>query len=338
MTDRRAPHLSVIIVNYNSGGRLGRCLEHLGRQTFRDFEIIVIDNASTDQSIAGARPFAAADTLFVEAGENLGFAAGNNRAAARARGEWLVFLNPDAYAQDDWLAEMVAAGKRYPWADAFGSSQIAADHPDLIDGAGDVYHILGAAYRGGYGRPISELPEDGECFAPCAAAAMYRRAAFDALGGFDERFFCYGEDVDLGFRLRLSGRRAVQVRKAVVLHEGSGVTGRYSDFTVYHGNRNRIWLAYKNIPGAYYWVFAPLRLVFDIYLLARALALGFGRPYLRALRDGYGGLGKFRGDRARLQQERRMSLAEFARAVTWSPLAMLGRRTGLRPIARPSGQ
>lgn len=329
----KPPRVTIIIVNYNAGGKILRCLERLNAQTFRDFETIVIDNASTDGSAARAAEAYPSVRLMLSA-ENLGFAAGNNRAARDAKGELLAFLNPDAYADDNWLAELVRASERYPWADAFGSSQICAEQPDRIDGAGDVYHILGAAYRGGYGRSVSELPEDGECFAPCAAAAMYRRSAFEALGGFDERFFCYGEDVDLGFRLRLSGGHCVQVKAAVVAHEGSGITGRYSDFTVYHGNRNRIWLAYKNIPGVFYWVFAPLRLTFDFYLLARALSLGFGRPYLRALRDGYGGLARLRHERARIQRERRLSLTGFAKAMTWSPFAMLGRRVGVRPIER----
>ncbi|HBS33707.1 MAG TPA: glycosyltransferase family 2 protein, partial [Parvularcula sp.] len=145
------------------------------------------------------------------------------------------------------------------------------------------------------------LPGDGECFAPCAAAAMYRARVFADLGGFEERFFCYGEDVDLGFRLRLAGGRAVQVRAARVLHEGSGVSGRYSDFTVYHGNRNRIWMTYRNMPALLYWPLVPLRLLADAYLCLRAFTVGTGRAYARAVLDGYGGLPALANDRRRLQ-------------------------------------
>lgn len=328
--------VSVIIVNYNSGARLSRCLDQLARQIYRDFEVIIIDNASTDGSLdaALAQSEAVMPARVIRSEENIGFAAANNRAAQGARGDWLAFLNPDAYAERDWLSALISAANRYPWADAFGSTQLMADSPDVIDGAGDVYHILGVGYRGGYGHDAARTPDDGECFAPCAAAALYRRAAFERLGGFDERFFCYGEDVDLGFRLRLAGGHAVQVRDARVLHEGSGVTGRYSPFTVYHGNRNRIWLTYKNTPGLFYWTLLPLRLVFDLYLYVRSFSIGVGGAYRRAMIDGYRGLYQFKDDRRTIQAGRNLTLAGFAAAATWSPFALTERRIVLRPLGR----
>jgi GT2 family glycosyltransferase len=161
---------------------------------------------------------------------------------------------------------------------------------------------------------------------------MYRRSTFEALGGFDERFFCYGEDVDLGFRLRMAGGRAVQVKDARVLHEGSGVTGRYSPFTVYHGNRNRIWLTYKSTPAVVYWPLAPIRLLFDAYLLVRALMIGTGPAYARAIRDGYSSLHRFSADRKRILQGRRLKLDEFLRSVAWSPMSILRRRIDLKAV------
>ncbi|MFN0024604.1 MAG: glycosyltransferase family 2 protein [Parvularculaceae bacterium] len=326
--------LSVIIVNYNSGDRLARCLEHLSRQTYRDFEVIVVDNASADGSLGSAIASAPAplSPRVIDAGSNLGFAAANNLAAREATGEWLVFLNPDAYAERDWLSALVSASGRYPWADAFGSTQLNADNPATIDGAGDVVHVLGIPYRGHFGWPADQLPEDGECFAPCAAAAMYRRAAFLHLGGFEESFFCYGEDVDLGFRLRLAGGRSVQVKAARVLHEGSGISGRYSDFTVYHGNRNRIWMTFRNMPGALYWPLLPLRLIADAYLCLRASSAGTGRAYLRGVLDGYAGLPALAGDRRKLQRARKARLRDIAAALTWSPFKVSKREAVLAPI------
>ena len=327
MTD---PVASVIIVNFNSGGRLARCLAALAAQTRRDFETIVIDNQSSDGSERSARD---PTVRLVEAGSNLGFAAANNRAAEGAKGDWLIFLNPDAYPEPDWFARLLEGARRYPFADAFGSAQLDAKDPARLDGAGDVMHVLGIAYRGGFGWPAASLPPDGECFAPCAAAAMYRRARFIALGGFDERFFCYGEDVDLGFRLQLAGGRAVQLAGARVLHEGSGVTGRYSDFTVYHGNRNRIWLTYKNMPAEIYWPLAPLRLLVDLYLLARAFSAGVGRSYWRALRDGYGRLPEFADARRDIQKSRKAGLARIASMLAWSPHYVSRRAPRLAPVA-----
>jgi len=324
---------SVIVVNYNSAGRLKRCLEHLNRQTFRDFETIVFDNASDDNSIEQARAVST-DARIVQSSSNIGFAAANNRAAELATGAWIAFLNPDAYADPDWLEELSKGIRLYPFADAFGSAQLKAEDPSVIDGAGDVFHVLGVPYRGAFGKPATALPDDGECFAPCAAAAAYRAEAFRKLRGFDERFFCYGEDVDLGFRLRLAGGRAVQLRHARVLHEGSGITGRYSAFTVYHGNRNRIWTTFKNMPGLIYWPLLPARLLTDLYLCFRAFTIGSGPAYLRALRDGYFGLGRFWPDRRRLQRERKASLASIAAALTWSPRKVSRREAALRIIPR----
>ena len=329
------PRISVLIVNYNSGDRLARCLACLDEQTFRDFEIIVVDNASTDASIAAAKA-SGTKARFIDAGSNVGFAAGNNLAARQAAGDWLAFLNPDAYARPDWLQETIAAAERYPWADAFGSTQLMADDPDRIDGAGDAYSIFGLPYRSRFGWPAEKLPPgDGECFAPCAAAAVYRREVFDRLGGFDENFFCYCEDVDLGFRLRLSGGRAVQLRRAVVLHEGSGVTGKKSDFTIYHGNRNRIWVIYKNMPLLALVLLFPLQFAVSLYFLARHGLIGLGPAYGRALVDGYRGHAGLGAQRRAIQAGRKISLLALVKFFTWSPIALARRDSGLRPIADP---
>lgn len=323
--------VSVIIVNYNSGDRLKRCLDHLHTQSFQDFETLVVDNASSDDSITFAQK-SALNWQLIEAGSNLGFAAGNNLGVKAAKGEWLAFLNPDAYARADWLFQLLQGAARYPAADAFGSTQIDADDPLRLDGAGDVLHVLGLAYRGHFGWPLSALPADGECFAPCAAAAMYRRETFSNLGGFDERYFCYNEDVDLGFRLRLAGGRCVQLVDAIVDHEGSGVTGRMSNFTVYHGHRNRIWMVYKNMPGLLYWPLMPLRLGFDLLMFGRSVLNGTAGAYWRGMRDGYGGLAGLSSARREQSLRRVVSARDIARALCWSPVKFARRAVKLRKI------
>lgn len=334
------PRVSVVIVNYNAGDRLRRCLAHLGAQTFRDFEVLLVDNASTDGSAAAALEEARGLNLtLLEPGENLGFAAANNLAARSAAGDWLALLNPDAYAEPDWLEQLLAASDRHPDIDAFGSLQIDALDPSRLDGAGDVLHASGIYYRGGYGAPIETAPQtDMETFAPCAAATLWRRARFEALGGFEERFFCYGEDVDLGYRHRLQDGRCVQVAAARVLHEGSGLTGARSDFSIYHGVRNRFWVFVRDTPG---WLFAALIIPHTLATLAffaRALLLGEGAPYARALRDGLGGLPDTLRERRRLQHERTASVGGIARAMSWSLMGLLGRKPALRPVRRPGPQ
>jgi N-acetylglucosaminyl-diphospho-decaprenol L-rhamnosyltransferase len=326
-TDRVA--VTVAVVNFNSGDKLRACLNCLEKQTFKDFDVIVVDNASEDDSLALAAE-AGLPFRLIRLDKNLGFAAANNLAARQARGEWLATLNPDAYAEPDWLETVIGASRRYPQAEAFGSTQFDAAAPTLLDGAGDVCSAYGFTYRGDIGRPATGIARDGECFAPCAAAAFYRRDRFLDLGGFDERFFCYAEDVDLGWRLRLAGGRAIQLRDAVVRHEGSAITGRHSPFSVYYGHRNRIWLYYKNTPLLLYLATAPLRLAADLALGLQAALRGRGGPYFRAMIDGYGGLAQFNKDRA--IWAKRGTSGEIARLMSWAPWSVFQRRAKLFPV------
>jgi len=337
MTQSASPSVTVIIVNYNAGDRLQRCFDRLAAQTFQNFETILVDNGSADHSLDHARS-ARLPVLIDEAGENLGFAAANNRAAKTAKGEWLAFLNPDAYPESDWLKSLLAAAARHPGVDAFGSTQIDASDPSLLDGAGDAYHFSGVPYRGHHGWAVEDLPPEGECFAPCAAAAMYRRSTFEALGGFEESFFCYCEDVDLGFRLRLAGGRAIQIPDARVLHEGSGVTGRRSDFTVYHGHRNRIWAWYRNMPLALLIASAPFQLIANSYLLIRFALLGEAKPYLRAMRDGFAGLPAQTASRRDIQGSRTVSTNKLAKTFAWSPLKLFRKEAKIFCGTRKSGK
>lgn len=293
------PAFSVIIVNYNGGDYLVRAVAALTAQTFRDFEAIIVDNGSTDGSIA-ALPDLDARFMVIEAGENLGFAAGNNLAALQARGDWIVTLNPDAFAAPDWLAALNRAIRRNPFATMLGSMQITADATDTFDGSGDELSMFGVAYRAGYGKPVRTYSEDFPVFGPCAAAAAYRREDFEAVGGFDERFFCYHEDVDLALKLRRLGGRAVQVHDAMVHHVGSGITGTASDFAVYHGTRNRIWTWFSSMPTGLMWGLLPLHLGANLAYLGWSLfRAGRFKPTWRGFRDGIVGVPGVLGARRR---------------------------------------
>jgi N-acetylglucosaminyl-diphospho-decaprenol L-rhamnosyltransferase len=210
------PVISLVIVNYNSGNHLTHALRAVAAQTFDNFETIVVDNCSSDDSFARAQNAAGEDArfIFVTAKSNLGFAAGSNLGAARARGDWIALLNPDAVPAPDWLEQLLGATRRHPDVVMFGSTQIDAVDPLRLDGAGDHYFATGIPWRGGRGWPVEELPSEGEVFAPCAAACLFRADVFREARGFDERFFCYVDDIDLAFRLRLMGHRCIQVSAA----------------------------------------------------------------------------------------------------------------------------
>jgi GT2 family glycosyltransferase len=318
------PWVRVVVVNYNSGDLLVRAVASLATQDDPDFEAVIVDNASGDGSID---LLVLPDARFhlIRCEENLGFAAGTNLGCHGARTDWLATLNPDAFPEPGWLAALHEATARYPEAVMFGSLQVDAEKPERLDGCGDNYSFLGINWRGGHGHPFAGLPADGECFSPCAAAALYRRQAFEAVGGFDERYFGYCEDVDLGFRLRLRGGRCIQVGGAVVRHVGSAVTGQQSAFTVYHSARNRLWTYLKNMPAALLWLSLPMHLAATAGLLWNARGGPRLRPMLLGLGHALRGLQPILAERRRVQSGRRVSTRTIARAMTWS-LGKLRRR------------
>lgn len=304
-TPSQAP-VALIVVNFNGGGYLRRCLEALSQQNFRDFHTVVVDNASTDGSADGIEERYSSVTL-LRAGANLGFAAGNNLGLKQAAGaKWIALLNPDAFPEPEWLQRLVAAAAAHPEFSFFGCRMRLADTPTRLDGTGDVYHVSGAAWRRDHGARLERgAAEPGEIFGPCAAAALYSRAALEEAGGFDERYFCYHEDVDLAFRLRLRGHRCWYAPDAVIDHVGSGITGRRSDFATYHGHRNLVWTYVKNMPGALFWLFLPLHLLFNLASIAVCAARGQLGVILRAKRDALRGLGAALAQRREIQAGRR---------------------------------
>ena len=283
--------VAVIIVNWNGADLLRQCLESLERQTRRPDRIVVVDNASTDDSLARAETHLR-DVQLVRLDANVGFAEANN-IGARAAGavDALALLNPDAVADRAWLDALVQAAERDPAAASFASQIRLAATPDYLDGAGDSYHVSGRAWRNGHRTASSDWPAtDAEVFAPCAAAALYRREAFEEVGGFDARYFCYFEDVDLGFRLRLRGHRCLYVHSAIVHHVSSALSGYRSDFAVYHGERNMVWTFVKNMPGPLLWLYLPQHLALNLAALAYYPFRRQGRAIIKAKIDALRGL------------------------------------------------
>lgn len=331
----QAPTITVCIIAYNSGPTLRTCLERLAAQTFQDFETLVIDNASPDPGDAAiAREFPSVQ--LIENSENLGFAGAGNQGARLARGRWYVLLNPDAFAQPDWLEELAGAAERYPRLLSFTSRQLMDEDPGLLDGLGDVMSGYGIPYRGGYlSRDPGDTPE-GEVFSPCGAAMMIDRALFLKLGGFDEFFFCYSEDVDLGYRLQLSGEPTLLVPSAVIRHVGSASTGgRKSEFAVFHGTRNRFYVVYKDTPAILLPVVVPLHLMGVVYISSRRENWPHAHIVWRAFKESLRGLPIILKSRRAVQRARHASAWEIARAMTWNPRDLTGRRPVIRPL-RPS--
>lgn len=284
-------------------------------QTVAPDHVLLVDNGGTGEDPAGSDEYAGIVLLKMK--ENLGFAAGNNRALEACDTEFVALLNPDAFPAPEWLERLLAAAHSQPDATAFGCRQLCYNKPNILDGIGDIYHMSGLAWRAqhGAGQQACDLVER-EIFSPCAAAALYRREALSAVGGFDEDFFCYHEDVDLGFRLRLAGHKAVYVPDAVVHHVGSAATGgQNSDFAVYHGFRNQVWTFVKNMPGALFWLLLPLHVVLNLASIAVFAMGGQGTVILKAKRDALLGIPRMWRKRRGIQAGRIASSSAIWRVL-----------------------
>jgi len=307
------PRISVILVTWNSAATLTRCLGCLAAQTLKDFEVVLVDNGSTDGSLDGMESRWPGLILRVERlDENRGFAAANNLGARLARGEWLAMLNADAFPEPDWLEKLLRAAERNPEFSFFASRQLQANSPQLLDGAGDALHISGLAWRRYASWPAAQFGlEPEEVFSPCAAAGLYSRQAFLQVGGFDEDFFSYHEDVDLGFRLRLQGFRCLYVPDAVVQHVGSATLGAQSDFALYHWQRNFIWSFIQNMPSAFLWEALPAHLMANFIYQINYTLRGRGGVLLKAKKDALRGLSRALRKRREIQKTRKASSVEL---------------------------
>jgi GT2 family glycosyltransferase len=318
----------VILVNYNAGAMLQTSIDALAAQSFQNFEVVIVDNNSSDNS---ARLLTLPDHRFqlLHAGANIGFAAGFNLGAAGAETPWIASLNPDAVPFPGWLHAFCQALERYPYAAAFGSLQLMHEDSSVLDGAGDCFSIFGLAWRGGYRQAVSPVLEDARVFSACGAAAFYRRDCFEGVEGFEDDYFCYMEDVDIGFRLNLKGLLTIQLRDAAVRHVGSAQSGRASAFTRYYGARNTLRTLVRCMPLPLVLLAIPMFLMSQVVL---ALTARQGLARARGILHGIARLPQDIRTRRAIQASRTVSLIEIARLLVWSPLTILRRgRHGLPP-------
>ena len=242
------PSVSVIVLNYNGRQWIDGCLAGLASQQGAPlYETLLVDNGSRDDSVTFARTKYPRVSI-VDNGRNLGFAGGNNAGARHASGEWLAFLNNDTAPDSRWLSALWDASRHHPECGLVTSRIVFMDDSSVIDSAGDGYLRAGGAFKHGHGGRADAYDAQREVFGACGGAFMIRRDLFDALGGFDERFFMVYEDVDLSYRARLRGEHVWYAADAVVRHAGSGSLGTVSRSSVFYGQRNLEWTWIKNTP------------------------------------------------------------------------------------------
>jgi GT2 family glycosyltransferase len=242
------PLVSIVIVNWNGKNLLGECLDSLRVQTLQDFEIIIVDNGSQDGSCAFVREQYPAVRL-VSLKENRGFAGGNNAGISVAAGKYIALLNNDTKTDRHWLEELIAAAETTPSAGMWASKILSYDDPGTFDNAGLMIYRDGLARgRGRLEKDRGQYDEQGEVLLPSGCAALYRKTVLDEVGLFDEDFFAYADDVDLGLRFRLAGWGCVYVPTAKVFHKYSSSSSAYSPLKAFLVERNRIWVLLKYYP------------------------------------------------------------------------------------------
>lgn len=315
MNERRAvdhPRLTVVLTNYNGRRLLEQILPSLVEQTFRDFATIVVDDCSTDDSVAYLRERWPGVEV-IELSQNGGVTAAMNVALRAARSELVGLFNNDTELAPDCLAELVAELDRRPQAGSATPKMLDFVERGVIDGAGDVLNWRGGGRRRGHGeRDTGQYDRPQAIFGACGGAAIYRRGALDAVGELDEAYFAYYEDIDWAFRAQLAGLLCSYVPGAVLYHRGSATLGRgMTDFNCYHLWRNPVWLIAKCYPAGALWRHAPDLLrgqLGNLYVAAREHKL---RVWARAMRDALRGLPAALRKRRVVQATRVVTSAEL---------------------------
>lgn len=306
--------ISVVVVNFNGKRFLDDCLSSLSVQTYRDYEVIVVDNASRDGSVEHIRsrfPWA----RIVEKKVNLGSTGGNNSGIREAEGEYIVTLNNDTRVEKDFL-ERLAGPMSDPSIGMCGSKMV---YPNgKINSTGLCLSRSGASWdRGASEEDRGQYDRQEEIFGACAGAALYRKKMLDEIGLFDEDFFIFMEDIDLTLRARCAGWRSIYVPGAVAHHLHGATAGVGSDLTVYYGNRNIMWLPAKNYPLPFLITCLPWILGRNLMALVYYTLKGRGRVVLKAKWDGLLGLPEMMAKRKTIL--RKVPWREVGRYIrTWA--------------------
>ena len=276
--------VTIIIPNYNGLKFMEPCFKALRAQSDQNFELLVVDNGSTDGSVKWLEEHQI-PSIFLE--ENTGFSGAVNIGIRESVTPYVILLNNDTEPQPDYVKEMVKAIERSPKIFSVSSKMIQLYHKDLMDDAGDMYSVLGWAYQRGVGQKSSGYQKACRVFSACAGAAIYRRDVFDKIGGFDEDHFAYLEDIDVGYRAKIFGYENWYCPKAVVYHVGSGTSGsKYNSFKVKLAARNNLYLNYKNMP--------LLQLILNFLPILAGMAvkymffrrIGFASDYIEGVKEG----------------------------------------------------
>ena len=285
--------VSVVIPNYNGKEYLEDCLDALMRQDVRSFEIIVVDDASSDNSLEEMQKKypendAFPRTRYIRHEINCGFCKSVNDGIDASKGDYVILLNNDTVAQSSFVRELYQAIRVSDKIFSASAKMLSMQNPELMDDGGDYYCALGWAYAAAKNKPEKNYNKKKHIFASCGGAAIYRKDLLLSLGKFDENHFAYLEDIDIGYRARLHGYVNIFAPKAVVLHAGSATSGsRYNRFKAHLTAKNNIYLLYKNMPNWQIALNFPLLSAGVITKIVFYIFKGMGNTYCKGLIEGF---------------------------------------------------
>ncbi|OWT33404.1 glycosyl transferase family 2 [Methanobrevibacter sp. 87.7] len=272
--------VSIITPNYNGFKFLEGFFNSLLIEKDYINEIIIVDNGSTDKSIEYINDLSSnypINIKLIKNTKNLGFASAINQGIKLSKSEYVYLLNNDVEITKDSIKNLLLTINSYDNIFSVSSKMLQFYNRNLIDDAGDEYTILAYTKKSGNNQDISNYTKTREIFSSCAGAALYKKSIIEELGYFDNNFFAYMEDVDLGYRAQINGYKNYFSPDSIVYHIGSGTTGsKYNEFKIKIAARNNIWLIYKNFP-------IPQKIINFIFLL-----IGFGIKYLYFKKKGFG--------------------------------------------------
>ena len=279
--------VSVVIPNFNGIAFLDSVLASLEGQTLSDFEVILVDNGSTD----GSCSFVTANYPWVhliELTENFGFCGAVNAGIRAAKAPYVLLLNNDTEVKEDFVEEMLAAIRRHKNAFSCGARMVQYHDRDKLDDVGNYYCALGWSFARGRGKDIHAYETEDKIFSACAGAAIYRKKIIEKIGYFDEEHFAYLEDTDIGYRARIYGYENWYAPKAIVYHVGSGTSGsRYNQFKTRYSSRNNIYLIYKNMPLLQIILNLPFLVAGFLVKFLFFAVKGMGKEYAAGIKNGF---------------------------------------------------
>jgi GT2 family glycosyltransferase len=275
--------VSIVIPHFNGLEILKECLASLEKSIIVPDEIIVVDNGSTDDSIDWLKS-KKNDIILIQNDQNLGFSKAVNQGICRATSEYTVLLNNDVVVEKNWLGNLIKIMDKKSNLFSCSSKMLRYHDPHIIDDVGDNYTVLGWAYKRGDGLAATTFTESGSVFSACAGAAIYRMCIFNEIGYFDESFFAYLEDIDIGFRALNAGYINYYCADAIVYHIGSATTGsKYNNFKVFLSSRNSVWLIKNNMPPLMILLNMPFLFIGYLTKILFFMYKGYGISYLKGI-------------------------------------------------------